>query len=562
MNHSADSSPATRQTSASFYWFLFFLIVFSVQTIPNLYMDSKVSDEDVDIFTGYRCWSGEILLDPTHPPMAKAVETLPLLGMKINPEISPKAPNIWTKAFCFFFVSNPGRAEAIVEAARWVNLVLFGWGMGWLLFLITRKWPVPAFITTMTLWTFDPLFLAYSPLSKADLPVTFLFLATLVVNQKSRENPSLPMDLLTGFLSGLCITSKFTGLALVAIVPLLDFFQRPTGSWFSKPALLRLGEKWFLNASGAITAIALVYLPASFHEPDHLEPLHYFLNSISQRIIIYPPIYFEGALTGQKHWLYYPILLLLKTPIPLLLLGALGYFLIAFKKINPPLWQWLPGPFFFIALLPMQNNGIRNALPSFPFFILVAAQAAGFLWNWRSPAAPSAGKIAVGGLLLFQVFSVAFGPSHPLSYANELLPRNQKIYWLGSTDLDAGQDTKSMSLFAQKQRWDHVKLAYIGLDDPQSYGLNWNYWTEADLKTPQPGWVYLVNVEFLQLGSAFNPQSRPLFNSWLTRTPPTGEIGDTWYYFDVPGPVKAKDNSKIIISAALFNYLRDFYSSR
>jgi hypothetical protein len=432
--------------------------------------------------------------------------------------------------------------------------------MGWLLFLIARNWPTPAFFSVMTLWAFDPLFLAYSSLSKTDLPAAFFFLSALWVNQKSNQRPSPLMNLLTGFLSGLCVMSKFTGLALITIIPLLDFLYLPPHERFSKSSLSALLKKWVPKALGGAGIIALVYLPATLNEPSHFGPFHYFWDALSMRITAPDFMYFGGTLSQQNRLIYYPLMLLLKTPLSLLSLMVLGYFLIAFKKITVPLWQWLPGVIFFIELMTLQNNGIRNALPAFPFFLMVAAQTAGFLWNWRPSAAPSAGKIVVGGLLLFQAVSVGWGPSHPISYANELLPHNKKIIWLGSTNLDAGQDTKRMALFARERGWDHVKLAYVGLDDPRSYGLNWNYWTESDLKAPQPGWVYLVNIGFLQLAPAFMPQSGLLLNSWLTKITPTGEIADTWYYFEIPGKVDPKDNSKMIISAPLFDYFRKFYS--
>jgi hypothetical protein len=139
-----------------------------------------------------------------------------------------------------------------------------------------------------------------------------------------------------------------------------------------------------------------------------------------------------------------------------------------------------------------------------------------------------------------------------ISYFNEGVPQSRKIYWLGDSNLDIGQDTKRLAQAAQRRGWSHVKLAYFGITDPALYGLKWERWTQKDLAGPQAGWVYAINAEFIQLGPAFDPAASSVLKSWILKVPPTGRVGDTWYYIEVPGTLKP-DSSPEVASAPFFD---------
>jgi hypothetical protein len=138
-----------------------------------------------------------------------------------------------------------------------------------------------------------------------------------------------------------------------------------------------------------------------------------------------------------------------------------------------------------------------------------------------------------------------------VSYFNELVSPDQRLYWLGDSNLDFGQDTKRLALAANARGWDHVKLSYFGAMDPKVYGMNWAYWTKRDLQGPQPGWVYVINDAYIQLGPAFSTTAPDILKSWILKTPPTGKIADTWYYFEMPGQIQP-DYSPKILSAPVF----------
>jgi hypothetical protein len=188
----------------------------------------------------------------------------------------------------------------------------------------------------------------------------------------------------------------------------------------------------------------------------------------------------------------------------------------------------------------MFNVGIREILPVYPFFILGAASGAERLWESANGAWTLKGMAA--GLLVVQALSVGLSFPGQISYFNELVSRDKKIFWLGDSNLDIGQDAKRLAVAARRRGWARVKLAYFGTTDPSAYGMKWEPWSAQDLKGPQPGWVYAVNAEFVQLGPAFIPDARAINGSWITSAVPSGKVGDTWFFYEIAG-APAEDRS-------------------
>jgi hypothetical protein len=116
-----------------------------------------------------------------------------------------------------------------------------------------------------------------------------------------------------------------------------------------------------------------------------------------------------------------------------------------------------------------------------------------------------------------------------------------------------GQDAKRFALFARTKGWAHVKLAYFGATDPALYGIKWEPWHARDLEGPQPGWVYAINAEFIQLGPGFLPSALAIEKSWISSVTPSGKVGDTWYFFEMPGN-PAEDRSPELASTLDYKY--------
>lgn len=517
--------PTAKPSRPSFLWFLLFAALFALQAAPRLLSDSPTGDEVMELSNGFFYWGGDVISNPHHPPLAKGLQALPLRFMGLV-KSAPVAPTSYEqRAHEFLFYWNRDRMDGMMAASRSVTLLL-GLALGFLLFLAARERGGAFLFFAMSLWALEPNLLAFSPQVLADVPLAFLFFLAVLLFQRNLEGGGWKGALITGVTAGMAIGAKFSAVVLVPLFLLLDLFQwNKAGGW--GPVLRR----WAFGLSGALGFLCLLYLPGTLKLPEHAFPLHYFLEGF-QAMASFPghPTYFMGELSGRNHWAYYPLAFLLKSPIPFLVflvVGTVGTFR---GYIRVPLWHWLPGLLFFACVAPFQNIGIREVLPSYPFFLLTASAGAAWFWEGRGKWAKS---LAIG-LVLFQLLSVGSAfPAH-IGYFNEFIHKDKRVFWLGDSNLDIGQDTKRLAQFAEKNGWRKPKLAYFGVTDPKVYGLVWEPVDAKDLAAPQPGAIYAINDAYRQLGPAFLPEARAVDASWIAHAIPSGRIGDTWTYFVVP----------------------------
>src|ERR1700722_10408003 len=514
-------------------WLFLFLILFAAQVIPNILENSPTNDEPGEITGGYFYWQGDVLSDNAHPPLSKVLQALPSRFLGLQQNLHPWVQDYLARAYDFFFVLNAPRFESMLWGGRFVSLLL-GLGTGLLLFFAAA--PKQRLIV-LALWAFEPALLAFSGLAVSDGPVTFFFFAAVLAFQKHLEQSGWKWALLAGGLAAMAVTCKFSALVLLPVFVGLEFLN----ARFAKKSFGPKARDWAWGAGAFAGWIGLLYLPGSLRLPHPFSPWSYFqagLWNMAGQTHAYHAVYFLGTAGRQNHWLYYPVAFLLKSTMPFILLLLLALGLGAQRKMLIPPWVWLPAVLFFLSILPVQNLGVRYLLPAYPFFILMAAQAAAWLWTFKPKPAPKAGKLLVGGLLLWHLATALLNNNSLLSYFNDFVPDQKKIYLLADSNLDWGQDEKRLAQTAVQKGWTHVKAAQLSGADLLLYGLTVEPWTKQDLNGPQAGWVYVVNAGFLQLGPIFYPELEPLAKSWMTTLPPTGQIGDTWFYWEIPGTVK------------------------
>src|SRR5262249_33522484 len=96
--------------------------------------------------------------------------------------------------------------------------------------------------------------------------------------------------------------------------------------------------------------------------------------------------YLFGELKNGGWWCFYLVALAVKTPLPLLITGLPGLYLLArdgWREKRP--WLWAPVLLFvtilmFASLFSRINIGIRHVLILYPFLALAGAYALGCLW--------------------------------------------------------------------------------------------------------------------------------------------------------------------------------------
>ncbi len=520
--------------------FILFAAVFCLQAVPRMLGDSLTADEPTDITNGYYYLTqGDARTPHNHPPLAGALTSWPLLFMHLN-HLAPSG-DVMDRAHHFLFEWNLNRLESIIFWARFTSLLL-ALGIGLVLFGVSWKEPL-WLIGSLSLWAFDPLLGALSGLAKTDIaPAFFIFLAVWAF-QRAQMKTSVEAPLGAGLLTGLAVGCKFYGLVLLPLFMVLEwltendrFKPRPL-TWKLARVVLR---RWGLGALGFFLVLSALYLPGTIGLPDHPWPWNSFIEKLGENAAYARqphPVFFWGTAGLKNNWFYLPCAFLLKEPIPFLLLLVLAIPLAFQKRIWLPGWLWVSPLLFTLALLGTPNLGVRYLLPAFPFLFLVAARA----WAWMAQADPEnnpqarAWKLAAYGLLAWQVLSVGTQSTRALSYFNDWVPADRKMFLLGDSNLDWGQDLKRLASEGQKRGWGKIRLAYYGAVDPKVYGLNWEPWTGDDLIAPQAGKIYAVNASFLQIAPVAYPSTQAIAQSWIIRTPPTGTVGETWFYFEIPG---------------------------
>ena len=544
----------SRKNPLSGFLFFGFAALFSLQVLPGLSSNSLTNDEPSDITNGYYYLTkGDVESIQNHPPLGSALQALPLLFLNLKTQ--PFQGEWIDRSHAFLFDWNLDRLQAITFSSRAVSWIL-GLGIGALLFWRTRKHPLICSFA-LFFWSLDPTLLALSGLAKTDITPAFFILASVFFFEKAREEGTWKWAWWAGMGTAMAVTAKYYALVLIPFFVFSEWLgPLKMGNFpkFPSADLKSLKGRWTWGMAGFVIGLIFVYLPATLLLPDHRDPFSHFFLKFKENWVYanHPhPVYFLGKCGLENHWYYLPVAFFLKEPVPFLflLLGGIG---LAFrKKIGVPPWQWLFPLLFTLALLPTPNLGVRYLLPALPFLYLIAAQGAAWLWDRGQKGT---GRWAVGILFFWQAASLAWNFPGQISYFNDFVTPERKFYLLGDSNLDWGQDLKRLASVAAERKWGKVKLAYFGAVDPGVYGLDWEPWKSKDLEGPQPGQVYVVNASFYQLAPAAYPPTRLLAEGWISRERPMGKVADSWYFFEMPGVLKAQEADPFIVSVPFLQY--------
>ena len=188
------------------------------------------------------------------------------------------------------------------------------------------------------------------------------------------------------------------------------------------------------------------------------------------------PSFLNGEVSHEGWWYYYLYALLMKLPVPMLLLllartllpraGAEAGRRDAAFLLTPPA-VFLTS----FSLAGSVNNGLRYVLPILPFlFVWVGGLAQARAW--RRPGARAPLAAALGALLAWYAAASAAIHPHPLAYFNELVggPRNGHRHLLDS-NLDWGQDLPGLARYQAEHGLGPIKLCYFGSADPGQHGV-------------------------------------------------------------------------------------------
>ncbi|HUJ08882.1 MAG TPA: glycosyltransferase family 39 protein [Verrucomicrobiae bacterium] len=479
--------------------------------------DSATVDETTFLGAGYTFWQGHrYYLVADHPPLDQMLASLPLLAMDIRlsdnakallgkqvgypwtlswacdiepvASLFPKGRNNWYfwampegQLFGQMFVydgSNNG--DALMLAARLtqvcLTLLLGGFVFWWARKLAGSK----AAILALACYVANPMVLAYGHLIITDVAAMVTIPIGVFAAGRFVERPDRKTAIGAGAAIGCAFASKYTALTLgpiiIGLVVLYQAVQKP--KWSHWETLLK-------NCGWAILVGWLVLLityipewkippPINAEQASRLGVPHWFE---SLRWVLTPRDFFKGLAIGlaQAHhprdaflcgqwklggwWYYFPVALLLKLPIPLLILAAIALGWLcrqirsqSFANLTP----WMAASIYVLmGLTSKVDIGVRHMLPVCPLLaVCIATQWPALSKGWRLTAWVLASWLAVEALFAYPLYIQSF---------NEFVGGPQNGYeYLIDSNYDWGQDAKRLKVFLQKQGIDHIYLKYFG----------------------------------------------------------------------------------------------------
>jgi len=530
------------------------LFVQAMTAIPRL---SITFDEDVHISTGYAILrTGDLRLVEDHPPLLEMWMSWPLLLSSQVPE--PEDVPTW----------GLGDRRLFVRNETWGALPIDGWVIPpripniWLALLLGAflfRWSSDWFgrragLLALALFAFSPNILAHSALANLDLGVSALMFITMYGVQRILRRSTWPVLVLTGLSLGLAMAAKISAVILlpisVGLMILWGLIHRRKIS--QRMCFIRLIVNLGIYLGVAFLTLWAVHLFQVAPLPDSSIPLPaptYWnaLIRVARHVSGGDLTYLLGETYRGGRWYYFPVVFVLKTPIPtLLLLGAALW--VAWRR--PRQWKReivlasVPVSYLIISLSGSINLGYRHILPIHPFLYLFVARLAAPFPRLRpdvSRLTSQISRFALYALLLWQVVGTLLVWPFHLTYFNEIVggPRNGYRY-LADSNVDWGQGLKALRDYLDERAWPDVKLSsFTFFIRPELYGVE-----AAPLPplpeapavlpnrfNPDPG-IYVISASTLR---GIQLTDAEMYN-WFWHREPDDVVANALLVYHVPEP--------------------------
>lgn len=396
------------------------------------------------------------------------------------------------------------------------------------MYVVVKRWyGGVAAIFALVIYLFNPEILAHSRMIKNDFLLAITICISLVTFYAFLRKPTPGRMILGGVSLALALLSKQSALILL---PLYFVF----GCLYLFTSTLR--KERLLGLVGIfIVALVLLHAGYLFRETGRIPQVWQSkkLRYVASNPVIKPLLYllprayvagldestfnsergWQGFWWGQYYedgrWYYFPLVFLIKTPLPLLILIGVTLTMWIFRKLaTPPLLIPLillvvTSFFLYFMFFNKINHGLRYLLFVYPLLILLVAP----LWNIEISKMGKVRRIWRGVivvLLLWYVWGTVRIVPHYLAFANETIggPKNLWKY-VADSNIDWGQDGK----FFEEYRKKHPELI-------------------VNPKEPTPGKI-AVSVNMLNLDTHFETH-------WLRKLKlePVDQVGYSWLVFE------------------------------
>jgi hypothetical protein len=362
-----------------------------------------------------------------------------------------------------------------------------------------------AAIAALFLACLSPNLLAHSSVATLDLPTTCAVFVAVWSLYRYATSPSLGRLLLAAAAVAVALSVKIQAILLLPIVAVCLFFAAVKAARRDRGALPVTIASWIVLPLAAVAVINLVYLELPIVDGGLLpEP---YLDALRVKLSHGTGGHFAyllGEYSGEGWWYYFPLAILVKTPIPVLLLVALG---LARRQCRDTIVFVLMPIVLFLgaAMVGRLNIGLRHVLPIYPFLFMLAGIGAarlGARGGWRAAA--------LGALAVVYAAQALWITPHHLSYFNLLAGGSSNGH---RVLLDSNYD------WGQNDRFLARHVAEEGLD----------YQIDPDPFRPATGPI-LVNAN-ARYGLV---NGGPAAYRWLRDIEPADQIAYTWFEYRLP----------------------------
>jgi 4-amino-4-deoxy-L-arabinose transferase-like glycosyltransferase len=552
-------------------------LLFFYLALSSMRGDSPTMDEQNHLARGLAFLrTGDPRLSLEHPPLVNSLSALPLLTM---PEIRlPLDDASWEQGEWYRFADlllweYNHDVTRMVFLAR-LPIVLLTIGLAVVGYRFAQAlWGAPAGLFAYTFLLLDPNILAHGRYTTTDLGGTaFLLLATYLLWRAWRHPTwSWPRVLLAGAGMGLAFGSKLSIVLFAPIYVLLTLLPLYGDTWnglaatrrrvqvilaglISLPVVwLSYGLEWgALDFQSVALAATGRPIGAIGHVLSRLQgsraPMPTFWAGVDQVLLVSGsgrPSFLLGETSTEGFVAYFPVALLAKTPLAVLLLFALSLYILVRpagqdRDRRRALVLLVPAVLYFAASMQSTLNvGYRHLLPVLPFVYLIIAGGSARLWT-----APGPGWrrwIPVAGTASLIVATLAIHP-HYLSYFNLLSGGPANGYRvLADSNVDWGQDLLRLQDWMAENNVDEVYLSWFGTANPTYYGVRYralpglprhfDLWWDVpfDPSSPPPG-VYAISASnFWELPL----QEEKYVFPWFRARPPDHRVAYSILIYEV-----------------------------
>lgn len=443
-------------------WGLIFLLCASIHVylaLPAITAFSPTYDEPVHLTAGVATWkTGDYRFNGYHhPAFGEMWPAIPVVFLNpivptqdpawIRHQWSPKDQYAFANTFLYRNRVSPDRMMAwgrgmqlVLSCVGGLLIVLTAWSLGGL-------W---AASFAGMFWAFSPAFLMNGTIISTDLSFACFFFGFFACLRNLGDRK---IDVFAGLCLGLAFASKYFAVSIIPITLLLLVLDR---------SLRRKLDSWFLLVSVGFFTLALVY------QFTNLDVFWTGLTDILGRSQQGRSSFFMGKHGTQGWLLYFPALLLFKTPIPLLVGLLMSLIGLLRKKILVPVGLWIPPlAFFLVSCFSKVQIGHRHILVVYPFLFVLAAMGLNSLFQKK--------QWIYFPLFIWLGTQAVFARPNFLPYFNEFIGGAAEGYrYFTDSNVDWGQGLKPLGEgLSAEDKEKGIYLSYFGVADPHHYGIRY-----------------------------------------------------------------------------------------